>query len=230
MSGLAEEEIDRSTAMLWAQRAGIALVVIGIIAGLVYLIKGLGDGATRPQRQVAKIQILPDTPPPPPPPKDEKKPEPPKEQKEVQLQQPKPQEMPQAEQMKMEGPAGDAPSAFAAGAVTNDYKGGEIGSGGGGGGVGRAAFAAYQATLQARIQERFAQIPDFRRADYRWPATVRLGEDHRVQDVVLGGSTGDAERDRLLLEELRKILAKNPPPENSPYRDFTVRVNNKLLN
>ena len=88
--------------------------------------------AEAPRRQVAKISILPDTPPPPPPPpKEEKKPEPPKDEpKQVmreeqvkQVEAPKP-----AEAIKMEGAAGDGPSAFAAGSVNRDYAGGAPGA------------------------------------------------------------------------------------------------------
>lgn len=68
---------------------------------------------------------MPSTPPPPPPPpKEEKKPEPPKEQKEVKVD-PTPQvkdapQAPPSPELKMEGPAGDGPSAFAAGKVTRE--------------------------------------------------------------------------------------------------------------
>jgi len=103
-----------------------------------------------PKRQVAKISILPDTPPPPPPPpKEEKKPEPLKDEPKqvMREEQIKPAEAPKpAEALKMEGAAGDGPSAFAAGSVAKDYAGGAPMTGGNSGPAG---------TASDRAQERF---------------------------------------------------------------------------
>jgi len=115
--------IDSS--LLWRIAGG--LLVLLLIALAVWGLRKLMSDASAPKRQVARIAILPDTPPPPPPPK-ERKEEPPKAEKQ---QQPTPQEVvkppPQAaapEPIKMEGAAGNGPSAFAAGEVRNEYKGG----------------------------------------------------------------------------------------------------------
>ena len=103
------------------------LVSVALIAALVIGLKSLLGAPTAAKRQVAKITILPDTPPPPPPPKEETKPEPPKaDVKEA----PRPElakaDVPKAAQqnIKMEGAAGDGPSAFGAGTVSSEYKGG----------------------------------------------------------------------------------------------------------
>jgi protein TonB len=128
MSDLAESSLEPTTPRRWLLRALLALMAIALLAGLALWLKSLSSAPTAAKRQVAKISILPDTPPPPPPPpKQEPKPEPAKDEpkqalREEQLkpEQPKPANEP----IKMEGPAGDGPSAFAAGTVTREYQAG----------------------------------------------------------------------------------------------------------
>ena len=128
----------------------VALVLVAVVAALVMLARSLSAASDGPKRQVAKISILPDTPPPPPPPPREepKKPTPRDDPKQpVPQDQPKPQQAPPAEApIKMEGAAGDGPSAFSAGSVTQDYKGGAPV-------IGAAASGAL--AVIDRAQERF---------------------------------------------------------------------------
>ena len=81
------------------------------------------------KKQTVAIKVLPDTPPPPPP-KPEDKPPPPKEEPKqvMQMDAPKVQTPQQAPaQLKMDGAAGDGPSAFAAGQVVGPIVAGWIG-------------------------------------------------------------------------------------------------------
>ncbi len=178
--------------------------------------------AEAPKRHVAKIALLPDTPPPPPPPKEEKKPEPPKDEpkqvvREEQLKQaeaPKPANEP----LKMEGAAGDGPSAFAAGAVGKDYTGGNPVTG---------APSAAGGTQSDRAQERFYantarqllrdEIERHLKSDAdQLTATFSLWlqQDGSIQRFELTPS-GDASADRamqLALDETRRLLKLPPPP------------------
>ncbi len=87
MSGLAEEELERSDASRrWRILAGLLLLAAGIAVTL-YLLQGLGRSGPVQQKQVSKITILPDTPPPPPPPPPPPK-EQPRENKEIKAPQP----------------------------------------------------------------------------------------------------------------------------------------------
>jgi len=137
MAALAESSLEPVTRRQWLRRIAIAAVALALFGGLVHAVKGLLGAPTAARRQTARIAILPDTPPPPP--KEEKKPEPPKDEpKQVMREEtvkqdaPKPADAP----IKMEGPAGDGPSAFQSGNVKNDYSGGAPAIGGqGGGGV-----------------------------------------------------------------------------------------------
>ena len=141
MAALAESSLEPTSWRQWLLRVLITGVAIAVMFGLALWFKSLMGGPAAVKRQVAKIAILPDTPPPPPPPpKEEKKPEPPKDEpKQVMREEPLKQDAPKPanEPIKMDGPAGDGPSAFAAGSVSAEYKGGApvIGAAGGGGSV-----------------------------------------------------------------------------------------------
>nr|WP_295077484.1 TonB C-terminal domain-containing protein [uncultured Roseateles sp.] len=147
-SGLAEDHLNDSPRRTWLLRGAVALGFVAAVLLVAWTVKHMKPSAA-PKQQTAKITILPDTPPPPPPPpKDEKKPEPPKDEaKQVmraeqikQAEAPKPANEP----IKMEGAAGDGPSAFAAGGVSKEYSGGAVAGG-----------AAQQGTASDRAQERF---------------------------------------------------------------------------
>lgn len=138
MAPLAESSLAPVTSRQWVQRVAIVLAVAALVALLAVGIRSLLGAPGAPRRQVARIALLPDTPPPPPPPKDEKKPEPPKDEpRQVMREEPVRQDVPKPAEapIKMEGPAGDGPSAFTSGNVHSDYNGGTPVIGGPGGGA-----------------------------------------------------------------------------------------------
>lgn len=189
--------------------------------------------ADAPKRQVAKIAILPDTPPPPPPPpKEEKKPEPKEEPKQVmreeqikQVEAPKP-----AEPIKMEGAAGDGPSAFSAGSVNKDYAGGAptTGPGGPAGTASdRAAERFYANNARQQLQ---AEIERHLRADAdQLTATfaVWLDKDGGIQRFELSPSGNDANDTalRTALDETRRLLKLPPPPAIALSQPMRFRLN-----
>ena len=110
----------------WRTALVVACVALFVALAVLGLRRFMKDAA-QPKQQVARIAVLPDKlpPPPPPPPPKERKEEPQKPNKENPA--PEPQPKPQApapEPLKMEGAAGNGPSAFAAGNVSQDYRGG----------------------------------------------------------------------------------------------------------
>lgn len=119
MSGLAEDDLGPKTL---ARR----LLPLGVLVGLVLLgwgawwLKGQLGIESRPQRQVARISVLPDTPPPPPPPPKEMPKPTPREEAAPKPEAAPKEAAPEAAPLKMEGAAGDGPSAFAAGTVTRE--------------------------------------------------------------------------------------------------------------
>jgi hypothetical protein len=128
---LAEASLSQHAGRMWFNRALVALLLSGLVAGLAVVARTMLTAPAKPQRQVAKISILPDTPPPPPPREEPKRPPPKDEMKQVRPQeQPKPQAAPaQDAPLKMEGAAGNGESMFSAGSVTQDYQGGPSSSG-----------------------------------------------------------------------------------------------------
>lgn len=213
-------------------KALVALACLLLGFGIWWAVKNIKTD--EPRRQVAKIAILPDTPPPPPPtPKEEKKPEPPKDEpkqvmREEQIKQaeaPKP-----AEAIKMEGAAGDGPSAFAAGNVSRDYAGGTPVTG----------ATGPSGTPADRAQERFyannarqmlqGEIERHLRADAdQLTATfsVWLDKDGGIQRFELSPSGNDANDSalRAALDETRRQLKLPPPPALALSQPLRFRLN-----
>lgn len=224
MSGLAEEEVEQAPWIVWAKRAGIAVLLLAVGAGVVWLGRGLSTPAGPQQRQMAKIRIVPDTPPPPPPPqKEEKRPEPPKDAREARVEQPReptPQQEP--EQLKMEGPgSADGLAGVAAGTVNNEYSGQVIGGGNGGG----SRFAWFKGVLQSQIQSALQRNEDLRKNDFRIVVRIWLSADGSVSRSELVGSTGDREVDN----RVRTALAQLPPLSERPPEGLPQPVTMRLI-
>lgn len=221
MSGLAEDELEDGDAGRRLRSVGGVLLAAVAIAVAVYLLQGLGKSAPPQQKQVARITLLPDTPPPPPPP-------PPKEEpkeapKEAKQEQPKPLEPPQeAQQLKMEGPAGEGGSPFAAGTVSRDYIGGKVGNGMG------MQFAFFANALQRHVQDELARNRTVKLGDYRVTVKVWLGADGAILRAELANSTGNPDTDRALrtaLTELGPLRSAVPDQLPQPIR---LRITNRM--
>ena len=109
-------------------RGRAKVILIGLVVALLCVALGWSvysafAGKSSAARKPPKISLIPTAPPPPPPPpKEEKRPEPPKQQ-EIKTSAPpeqKPVSPAPTQDLKMEGAAGDGPSAFSAGRVTNE--------------------------------------------------------------------------------------------------------------
>ena len=139
------------------KKIAIGAFVLVVLALLVWGVSKMKlDTGSAPKRQTVKI-TLPDTPPPPPPKQEEKKPEPKEEnkpapqmeQKQVEVAPPQP-----AQSLKMEGAAGDGPSAFSSGSVGKEYSGGTVSTGGGTGtGSDRAKYQFYVTSTKQLLKD-----------------------------------------------------------------------------
>ncbi|MCK9991217.1 MAG: periplasmic protein TonB [Rugosibacter sp.] len=220
MSGLAEEELKRSDASRRWRIIGGSLLVLAGVGLVIYLLQGMGKSGPTHQRQVTKITVLPDTPPPPPPPPPKEQP---RETKEIKQDQPRPVDVPQeAQQLKMEGAAGDGPSPFAAGAVANDYIGGKVGDGGG------MQFAFFSNALQRHIQDELARNRKLKQSDYRVTVKVWIGADGAIRRAELAGSTGNADTDRAIRAALTDLgPMRTAVPENLP-QPIKLRITNRM--
>lgn len=206
----------------------IAVLVAVMVAAGWWIVGKMSEPAgAGPKRQTVKIAVLPDTPPPPPPPKPEKPPEPEKQELKPQMQQeqPKPQEVqPAPAQLKMDGPAGDGPSAFAAGQVSAEYKGGEIGTGSGG--VNKLQFALFTNKMTRHIQLALSKSKDVK-FDFRVNVQVWLDANGSFQKVLLASSTGDEQMDAALRSALTKLPPIDSVPGNLP-QPLLLRITNRL--
>ncbi len=220
MSGLAEEELARSDASRRWRIIGGVLLVVAAVAVVIYLLQGLGKSGPMNQRQVTRITVLPDTPPPPPPPPPKEQP---KETKDIKQDQPRPVDVPQeAQQLKMEGAAGDGPSPFAAGAVTNDYIGGKVGDGGG------MQFAFFSNALQRHIQDELARNRKIKLRDYRVTVKVWINADGTIRRAELADSTGNPDMDNAIRTALTELgPLRSAVPENLP-QPIKLRITNRM--
>ena len=206
-------------------RNWLALVIIvAFLGGLAYLgYRAAHSKSQGPRQQVVKIAVLPDTPPPPPPPKEEKKPEDKQDNKPQPQDKPKPLETPPApQQLKMDGPAGEGPSPFAAGTVNNEYRGGEIGTGNG------LQFALFTNQLQRHMQEALARDPDVKSEDYKVDVSVWLRPDGSFDRVRLDSSTGNAKLDASLRQALNQLPPVTGVPANLP-QPVRLRITNRMM-
>ena len=172
-----------------------------------------------------KISLLPDKPPPPPPPpKEEKKPEPPKEEKkEVKIEQAEKKNEPPADPaLKMEGAAGDAPSAFASGHVTNEDLS-KLGTGTGGGSL-INPFNVYAGSIKSELQRFLNRRAELKRRQYKIEVRVWVGEDGRIKNFELQGSTNDSDTDDAIRNALAALPAFSEPPPPKMPQPIRLRV------
>jgi periplasmic protein TonB len=189
----------------WGQRAAILFGLLCLAGAVVWGGMNLSNGASAPKRQVARIMVLPDAPPPPPP--DEKRPPPKEEPTRQQISTPKQETPPAPAQLKMEGQAGEGPSAFAAGDVKQEYIGGDIGNG--------SLYSAYVARLEQRIQVELTKH-NLRVANVR--LFVWLAPDGSIQRYTIQGGDGNAER------SLRAALADFDRADEAPLANMPMPI------
>jgi protein TonB len=202
----------------WLRIVLAVLLAVAVVGLIVWGIAGILDSKPGKAKKPPKISLLPDKPPPPPPPpKEEKKPEPKDQQKEMKAEPPK-EPMPQAqnEPLKMEGAAGDGPSAFAAGSVGKEYTGGSVG--------GKLFQGVFVDRLQRHLQEELNRNRKLRQSDYRVNLRVWLRGDGSVRRAELVQSTGNPAIDELLEQTLLQVAGmREAPPENMP-QPIRIRV------
>ena len=211
-----DDEIESSTS-IWLKRIAIALVALLVLGAIAYGINSLMQGGdAKPKKTITKIALkdIPPPPPPPPPkevPKEQPKPDAPKE---VKMEQPKPAEAPPAEQLKMDGPAGDGPSAFAAGEVKNDYSGGDVKTIGSDGG---AKFNWYAGLLKSQIETALGKDQKLKEGQYKLVVTVWLKANGDIEKLDVVQSDAQPEIEKAVKMALDNMPAmRESPPEGMP--------------
>jgi periplasmic protein TonB len=228
--GATEEEATRRRSFFRApgvRYAGALAVIALLFGGVVYWFFGGDDlPPPRPIHEITIVNITPPPPPPPPPPPEQKMIEQPK-MAEQEFKEDKPVEKPPEPAPDNEANAKDEPPGPATlnapvgpGGLLAQGKGG--GGGGGGGGSRWGYYASMvqtqvQSALQANRRTRLASMP----ADQ-----IRLWVDGtgRISRVQLMASTGDAELDSIIRDEvLGKLTLSMPPPKDMP-QPMVIRV------
>lgn len=219
---------DPKTMQMWLKRIAIGLVVLLVLGAIAYGVSALMSGSAPQKKKITTIKLLPDTPPPPPPPPPK---EPPKEQpkeapKEVPKEIPKPAEVPPAENLKMEGAAGDGPSPFAAGAVSNDYKGGDVKTIGSDGG---AKFNWYAGLVKSQIENALEQDKNITQGQYKLVVNVWIKPNGDVErtDLVQSDAKDEVEQAvKAALNNMSRI--REAPPEGMP-QPIKLRITARKL-
>lgn len=213
-------------------RAALLLLALALVAAAALGLKNFVGGDTPAKRQVAKIALLPDTPPPPPPPPKEDKPPPPREEPRPapQPDTPKPVEAdkPAEAPIKMEGEAGNGPSAFAAGPVRNEYSGGSPSTGASAAtaAVDRAQERLYAQTARGLLRDAIERHLKSDAAQATAEFTLWLERDGAIRRVQLA-STGNSQLDGELdsaLERTQRELRLPPPPNTLQPMRFRLTV------
>jgi protein TonB len=198
----------------WSKRAtalGGALLVVSLVIGVVWMIRGLmASKEQKQQRTVQTITVI--RPPPPPPPEETPPPPPPPEKIEQQVQQqnepePSPDNPPAPSPqlgLDAEGGAGDDGFGLAARKGGSDIAG-----------TGGAAFAWYTGKLKDEMTDRLSSDPKLRAKKFTVGVRVWIEADGRIKSVRLTNSTGNRDTDGAIAAALALLdrLSEAPPLE-----------------
>ncbi|HEY3300737.1 MAG TPA: TonB C-terminal domain-containing protein [Methylophilaceae bacterium] len=211
-------EQEESNSKVWLKRIAIILVVIVVLVGIGYGLKGLLKGSEVKKQGPTKIQLKDLPPPPPPPPPKEQPKEQPKDQPKEAPKEPEPKPVdapPPTDTIKMDGPAGDGPSQFGAGAVANENKSGQTGPT-----IGKpngSQFNWYAAKIKSQIEDALEKDKELSVGQYKVVVSVWLRKDGSVERFELDKSSGVAETDGLIKAALEKMPAmREAPPADMP--------------
>ncbi len=223
------DEGQVSTTRLWTTRVLIALLLLALLVGIGYGIKKMFSGGATHKKQITTVKLLPDTPPPPPPPPPKEPPkETPKEQPKEAPKEPvaKPAETPPAENLKMEGAAGDGPSPFQAGAVNNEYKGGAVATIGSDGGV---KFRWYAGLVKSQIEHAIERDKKLTQGQYKIVVSVWLKPNGQFERLSVEQSDSTPEIEQGIREALNDLPAmQETPPDNMPM-PIRLRISAKKM-
>jgi outer membrane biosynthesis protein TonB len=236
MAALAEDSIQPAGT---GRRLLVGLAVLAALAAVLALGWWLKNSLSQPaaqRHQAARIALLPDTPPPPPPPpRDEPKPQARDDKPPPPDAAPKPQAapVPADAPLKMEGAAGDAPSAFAAGKVSQDFQGGIPGSAAASGGTGvnsdRAQDRFYAQSARQLLRDEIERHLRSEAGELSASFSLWVARDGSIarSEIVPSGNARQDDELRAALDLAGKTLRLPQPPAalTQPMRfRLTVRA------
>jgi periplasmic protein TonB len=174
------------------------------------------NDVTQPKR-VQKITII-TSPPPPPPPPEEQPPEPEVEEEIEHIEEEVVEEMPD----EIAEPAADLGVDAEGGAGSDGF--GLIGRKGGRGLLDGSPFVYYEGLMVSEIQDVLSEIDDLKFDEYRFRIKIKVAFDGSVISVSLVKSTGDKEKDKILLSALKSVnkFSQMPPGKMPPVVDLRI--------
>ena len=210
----------------WWIAAVVLLTLAAMVAGA-YMVMGMGKSSVKKKApKIALVTPAAPPPPPPPPPKFEKKPDPPKEQ-EVKMAQPEPKsdDPPPSPELKMEGAAGDGPSAFGSGKVSNEDLS-KLGSGERGGtGTGMFdPYANYLSLAKGELQRFLKKNSALRRHRYSLDVHLWVSANGAVSRFELARDSGNQETDEAVSQALAALPALSQALPNNMPQPLRLRI------
>ncbi len=208
--------------------AAVAVLTLAAMVAGAYWVMGMGKSDVKKKApKIALITPAAPPPPPPPPPKFEKKPDPPKEQQEVKMAQPerKQDDPPPSPELKMEGAAGNGPSAFGAGKVTSEDLS-KLGTGERSG-TGTGMFDPYANYLQlakGELQRYLKKNASLRRRRYSLDVHLWVSASGAVSRFELAGGSGDQETDEAVSQALASLPALSQALPNNMPQPLRLRI------
>ena len=213
-----DDEYDEDLTFL--QKHRIKLIVTGLLValGVSFFVLSPKEAPKR-KSTVNIVNIIPPLPPPPPPPPPPKEqppePEIAKEEKFVPEEAPKPEPAPQADAPMGTNLKGDGPNSFG---LANGSGGGMIGGRGNGNGNGSGSkYGAYAGQVQSRVTDALKNHKKTRSASLNIKVRIWLDSTGRVTRTTISGSSGKADIDAAIRDEiLTGLQLQAPPPEGMP--------------
>jgi periplasmic protein TonB len=200
-----------------------SLLLLAVFGGVAYFLLGKDDlpppQLVRPELRI--VNVTPPPPPPPPPPPQQKMIEQPK-MAEQEFKEDKPLEKPKDEPVK------DAKNDQPPGPLSLDAKptgpgdlfnlGGKPGgSPYGGGGGGGSRWGWYASIVTGQLEAALRENPRTRNSVMQIQVSIWADSSGRINRVQLGSSTGDAELDGIIRNQvLGSVVLREPPPKDMP--------------
>ncbi len=195
----------------------IIVVVILAVLAVLWLKTWLGSNDAPGPKKIQQFTIIAPPPPPPPPPEEEP-PEPEVEEEIEPIEEEMVEDMPDdtAE------PAADLGIDADGGAGSDGF--GLIGRKGGRGLLDGSPFSYYEGLMVSEIQDVLSEIEELKSDEYRFRIKITISFDGTVESIKLVKSTGDKEKDKMLLSALRAFekFSQMPPGKMPPIVDLRI--------
>lgn len=196
---------------------GSTLFLLGLLAGLVWLIHGFMS--TKAQQPVRVQEITLVRPPPPPPPQTPPPPPPPKVQQTIQQKEPEPtpdkQAPPPPQQLGLDATGAAGTDSF--GLVARQGGSDLIGSGG-------AAFAWYTGKIKDAVSDRLTADPKLHAKKFTVSVRVWIATDGRIKQIRLAGSSGNSTIDGEISAALGTIGSLDTAPPLEMPQPVTLQI------